>query len=63
MIKVNGKEYNGKIAVFEKGNEKPFKVTEVHISDLPEVDKQILKLGIETDNKKNLNTILEDYCS
>lgn len=57
------KEYNGKVAVFEKGKDRPFKVTEVNTSDLPQADKEILKNGIETDSQKKLSTILEDYCS
>lgn len=57
------KEYNGKVAVFEKGKEKPFKITEVNTSDLPQADREILKSGIETDSQKKLTTILEDYCS
>lgn len=57
------KEYNGKIAVFEKGSEKPFKITQVNTADLPKTDKEILKNGIEVDNQKGLSSILEDYCS
>lgn len=57
------KNYNGKIAVFEKGQTKPFKITSVNIDDLPDVDKKLLERGIETDSQKKLLSILEDYCS
>ena len=57
------KEYKGKIAVFEKGNEKPFKITQVNTADLPKTDKEILKNGIEVENQKELSSVLEDYCS
>lgn len=57
------KNYNGKIAVFEKGQNKPFKITSVNIDDLPDADKKILAKGIEAESQKQLSTILEDYCS
>ena len=55
------KEYNGKIAVFEKGNDTPFKTTEMQISLLPDYDKQMLQAGIEVNGQGELNTLLEDY--
>lgn len=57
------KEFNGNIAVFEKGNENPFKVTEVSIYNLPKRDQELLKEGIEVPNQDELNILLEDLCS
>jgi hypothetical protein len=57
------KEYNGKIAVFEEGKNKPFKVTDSSVSDLPEYDRKLLEEGIKATTKQELQRILEDYCS
>lgn len=57
------KEYNGKLAVFESVQEKPYKVTNLSLTILPEYDKQLLQKGIEVSSVKELNKILEDYLS
>ena len=57
------KEYNGKVAVFESGSQKPFRATCTDVSDLPIADREILKSGIRVNNQDELNSVLEDYCS
>lgn len=57
------KEYNGKLAVFESGSDTPFRITDLDISVLPEADRKALQNGIKAANRKELNRILEDYCS
>lgn len=57
------KDFNGNIAVFENGQNSPFKITDVPINSLPYADREILKKGIAVNSKNELNRILEDYCS
>lgn len=58
------KDYNGKIAVYEEGSETPFKVTEAEVSALPVLDqKQLKDEGIKAQGKKELDRLLQDYCS
>ncbi len=56
-------EYQGNIAVFEKDNPSPVKITDVQIVDLPREDRELLKKGIKVNTKEELSNILEDYCS
>lgn len=57
------KEYDGKIAVFEGQAEEPLFVSDVSVNNLPETDKQLLNDGIYVSSKKELNRLIEDYCS
>ncbi len=57
------KEYNGKIAVFEKGSQSPYRTTDMYINFLPEYDKALLSTGIEVDTQAEVNKVLEDYIS
>ncbi len=57
------KNFNGNIAVFEGNNEKPFKITDVSIKDLPYADQELLLNGIFATKISEVNQILEDYCS
>ena len=57
------KEYNGKVAAFERGSQKPFKATFTDVSDLPIADRELLKSGIKVNTQEELNSVLEDYCS
>lgn len=57
------KEYKGNIAVFESGEKKPFRVTEIEVKNLPEADRKELKSGIEAPNDEKLTELLEDYLS
>lgn len=58
------KDYNGKIAVYEEESETPFKVTEAEVSALPVLDQKQLKgEGIKAQGKKELDRLLQDYCS
>lgn len=56
------KEYEGKIAVFIGDNESPERILESpYIRDLPQYDRDLLKIGIPAYSEAELNTILEDY--
>ena len=57
------KNFNGNVAVFEAGSNKPFKVTEVQINTLPFDDQKNLEEGITVTSKEQLNSLLEDLCS
>ena len=57
------KEYNGMVAVFEKGNAEPVKVTDRCVSALPEADRFKLVRGIEAASDTKLKRLLEDLCS
>ncbi|MEE1281712.1 MAG: BofC C-terminal domain-containing protein [Acutalibacteraceae bacterium] len=57
------REYDGMVAVFYNGQDKPVKVTDRYISALPQQDINELKRGIQVDNEENLRKLLEDLCS
>lgn len=57
------KEYKGNIAVFEESKEKPFRITNIAVDELPAEDQKLLKQGIEVSGKEELNDLIEDYCS
>ncbi|MEE1076553.1 MAG: hypothetical protein UHY68_04740 [Acutalibacteraceae bacterium] len=57
------REYDGMVAVFYNGQDKPVKVTDRYISALPQQDINDLKQGILVDNEENLRKLLEDLCS
>ena len=57
------KEFNGKIAVFEKGVANPYRMTDMPVSFLPDYDKNLLVGGIELDSQDEVNRVLEDYLS
>lgn len=57
------KEYKGNIAVFENSKEKPFRITNIAVDELPTEDQKLLKQGIEVSNQEELNNLIEDYCS
>lgn len=56
------KEYNGKIAVFKRGNKEPERVIEdIFVRDLPTYDRELLTDGINARDEAEVNRILEDY--
>ena len=57
------KEYKGNIAVFEQSKEKPFRITNIAVDELPTEDQKLLKKGIEVSGQEELNNLIEDYCS
>lgn len=57
------RDWKGKIAVFLSGADKPLKVTSTRTSTLPKTDIKKLKSGIYTESSRELERILEDYCS
>ena len=56
-------EYDGLIALFENGSEKPKKVYPVFASSLPESDYERIKSGIKAENEDIAAAILDDYLS
>ena len=57
------KEYNGKIAVYSSNSDKPREITNASTAKLPKNDQEALKDGIKAESKKELNRLLEDFCS
>ena len=57
------KEYDGKIAVYKNDEENPYVVYDAYVSLLPQQDAERLKKGIVTDDKKYLQSVIEDYTS
>ena len=57
------KEYNGKIAVYSSNSDKPIEITHASTAKLPKSDQEALKDGIKAESKKELNRLLEDFCS
>lgn len=56
------KEFEGKIAVFKSGNNTPERILDSpYIRDLPEYDRDLLRVGIPAYSEAELNLILEDY--
>ena len=57
------RSFRNRVAVFEKGSDVPIYITPTRISDLPEEDRRLLRVGITAPDKKALKRLLEDYCS
>ena len=57
------KEYDKRIAVFERDKETPLYVSEVYVSELPKADRRLLQNGIPAQSKKELTRLIEDYCN
>lgn len=55
--------YQGKVALWQDGKEKPIKVTPYKVTMFPEKDQQRLKNGIHVENLKELQELIEDYFS
>ncbi len=56
-------ELDGKIAVYETGIVNPIKVTDTYVCNLPEYDREKIKIGIKIYGDTALRKALEDYCS
>ena len=54
---------NGRVAVFEDGEEKPLIVTETYANNLPKIDRDELEKGVRVSGEKELQKAIEDYCS
>ncbi len=57
------RDWRGKIAVFRAGEGVPESVTGTRTETLPKADVKRVKDGIAADDKKQLDKILEDFCS
>lgn len=53
-------DYNGKVAVFEKGSTQPLTVYDIYTHLLPENDIELLRRGIEFSDMEALQHCLED---
>ena len=54
-------DYQGKIAVFQGGDDNPTQILDIYINSLPEHDQDLLKSGIRIDDQKELQQLIEDY--
>lgn len=57
------KEYNGKIAVYSSNSDKPIEIQMHLLLNFQKADQEALKDGIKAESKKELNRLLEDFCS
>ena len=57
------KEYHSKLAVFYGSSSLPIYITNVFVSELPKADRTALKNGISVKSRRELNRLMEDYCS
>ena len=55
--------YDGMVSAFRSGEDKPFYTSQTKVSDLPEADRAALAEGISVDTRKELNRMMEDFCS
>ena len=55
--------YEGKIALWKDGQEKPVKVLPYQASMLPEADQEKLEKGIRVESLRELHKMIEDYLS
>ena len=55
--------YEGKVALWKDGQEKPVKVLPYQASMLPEADQKALEKGIRVENLRELYKMIEDYLS
>ena len=57
------KDYQGKIALYNRDAKTPQKVYDVYLMNLPELDQQNLKKGIPVLDQAHLEKLLEDFDS
>lgn len=55
------KEFNGLLAIFKTGNNKPIEILDVPLNSLPERDIEKIKNGITANTFSEIITIAEDY--
>lgn len=57
------KEYNGRVAVFLAGEDKPQIQLDVLVKYLPDYDREQMKKGIPVKDYEELQSMIEDYIS
>lgn len=57
------RDYQGKLAVFPYGEERPRKVFDVYVNTLPEYDREQLTAGVPVKDYEELLLRIEDYSS
>ena len=57
------KDYDGRLAVFKSGLDKPEMVFDVFVKNLPQYDQTALQKGIAAKDIEELNRLIEDYIS
>ena len=57
------RDYNGRIALFTKNNDKPEIVYDIFTSSLPEGDKEKLRKGITVETEEEAKSLIDDYTS
>lgn len=57
------KEYRSRLAVFKNNDTLPFYLTNVFVNDLPKADRDDLSKGLTVKSRKELDRLIEDYCS
>lgn len=54
-------EYNGIIGVFKYGDTTPYLTENVKVELLPDIDKELIRKGVEFQNYKDMIEFLQDY--
>ena len=54
------REYNGKIALFEEGNDEPLAVYKTSVDELFPADAELLREGIRLKNRAEVARLVED---
>jgi len=57
------REHEGKLAVFEKGQDTPHMVFDIYVSTLPDYDQGQLAQGVKVKDYDELVLLIEDYIS
>lgn len=57
------KEFEGRLAVFEEGNDIPYKEFDVQVKNFSDLDRKILKEGIYAGGEEEIRSLIEDYTS
>lgn len=55
------KSLDGYVAIFVPGNLEPYLITDISIYALPPYDQELLKTGINLDEKYTLANLIEDF--
>jgi len=55
--------YDKRVAAFYSDSTTPFFISDVYVSELPKKDRQLLIQGLQVNSRKELDRLLEDYCS
>lgn len=56
-------QYEGRLALYERGYAMPVEIYDVYLDTFPEEDQQRIRAGIPADSDTDIQKIIEDYTS